>query len=203
MTSAELLTIGLVAHSTPFIFKKISQYLGKDTKRSITEKRKICIVSHTKSGKTTLVNNLDSNKYVLIDLDDLSSYVECDEVKKLEDLKQHNKSLYDLLYKDVVKGALAKVKKQLGKKKLLCFCSSYELASYLFKESSVYCAIASQSFRNVIRDGLNTEKDRKDFNQSVEDLLQHLHKNRPIIVFNSYTELQGSVSKLLNINSKI
>jgi hypothetical protein len=203
MSSAELVLAGVVLHSTPFVVKKISQLFGRDTKRSILERKKICIVSHTKSGKTTLVNNLDSNKYVVLDLDDLSSYVESDEVQKLQDLKQHNKSLYDLLYKDVVKGALTKVKKQLGKKKLLCFCSSYELASYLFKESSVYCAIASQSFRNVIRDGLNTEKDRKDFNQSVEDLLQHLHKNRPIIVFNSYTELQCSVSKLLNINSKI
>lgn len=203
MSSAELVMAGVVLHSAPFIIKKLSQVFGKDQKRSIVERKKICIVSHRKAGKTSLVNSLDSNKYVIIDLDDLSSYVECDEVRKLQELKDTNKSLYDLLYKDIVKASLTKVKKQLGSKRLLCFCSDYELASYLFKESSVYCAIASNSFRNTIREGCESEQEKRAFNSSVEDLLQHLHKNKPLIVYNSYTELQGSICRLLNISNKI
>jgi hypothetical protein len=77
------------------------------------------------------------------------------------------------------------------------------LASYLFKASSVYVGIPSKSFRVKIRQGLNTEKDRDVFNSSVEEILQHIHKNRPVLVFNSYEELNKQVIELLGIQNKI
>jgi hypothetical protein len=199
------LTAGAVVKGGWGLRKVLSKHFGSDAYRTLQEKEKVCFVLPSKSGKSYLVNHLDDTKYLSLDLDDLSSFVKKEEVEKLEELKTSNLSLYNLLYKDVVKNALEDIKKQIkqSKKKLLCVCKSHDLASYLFKASSVYVGIPSKSFRVKIRQGLNTEKDRDVFNSSVEEILQHIHKNRPVLVFNSYEELNKQVIELLGIQNKI
>lgn len=204
--SLEFMALGaVVVKSGPVLFKFFSKHFGKDKYRGLREKNKICFVMPSKSGKSYLVNHLDNALYLSLDLDDLSSFVKKEEVDRLEELKKSNESLYSLLYRDVVRNSLNEVKKQVkaSNKKLLCVCSNYELATYLFKSTSVYVALPSRSFRQNIREGLNNEKDKKVFNDSVEDILQHLHKNKPVLVFNSYNELNNQMIQLLGIQNKI
>jgi hypothetical protein len=196
---------GAVVKTAPVVLKFLSKHFGADKYRGLREKSKVCFVMPSKSGKSYLVNHLDDTTYLSLDLDDLSSFVSKEEVDKLEELKKNNLSLYSLLYKDVVKNSLKEVKKQVlaSGKKLLCVCSNYSLATYLFKPTSVYVALPSRSFRDSIRQGLNDEKQKKVFSDSVEDILQHLHKNKPVLVFNSYSELNNQMIQLLGIQNKI
>lgn len=200
----ETLALGLFVHTSPWVIKKFNQLFGDDTRRPIYERKKICLCGHSKSGKTYLSQHLKSDKHLIVDLDDLTSYLEKDDVKKLQELKISNYSLYETLYRETVKNGISKLEKILkqSKKKLIAFCSDYDLAVYVFKSSSVFCMVASEDMRKEIRESLTSEQ-VVSFNKSVEGLLMNLHRNRPVIVFSSYQELRSVLCSLLKIQNKI
>ena len=195
---------GLVVASTlaPYAYAGCQTLFSRS--RHISQKQKVCIVGGRKSGKTSLSKNIEHPDYLILDLDDLSSYLSKDEVEKLESLK--DTSLYRPLYYEIVKNAYNKIKdiqlKSKGKK-LLCFCGDFELARMLFKPESIYICLHSYKFLKSIIDGVNDKEEKESIRRSREILLQHLHKNVPVFIFDSFDHLQKTIEKEFNIQPKI
>lgn len=151
------------------------------------------------SGKSTFINSVSSNDYLLLDLEANVKLVMTDEEKTQLQSLQGNPS-YDLHYKPIAKKYLDKIREEHKGKSIIVFVSSLELCKYCGIKK-VHTFIPSQSLTEQIKGQANGENQRA-FEACRNQLLCQL-KPKQLNTYDTFLNLAQQLKDKFNLVSKL
>ncbi len=151
------------------------------------------------SGKSTFINSVSSNEYLLLDLEANVKLVMTDEERNQLQSLQGNPS-YDLHYKPIAKKYLDRIREEHKGKSILIFVSSLELAEYCGIKK-VFTYVPSQTLSDQIKTQLNGENQRI-FETCKNQLMCQL-KPKQLNTFDTFLNLASQLKDKFKLVSKL
>lgn len=159
----------------------------------------VAVVVPRFGGKSTFIQSVSSNNYLLLDLEENVKMMMTDSEKsQIESLQGSNS--FNLHYYPLVKKYLKSIVLDHPNKNIVVFVSSLDLAKYC-EIKTINAFVPSSNLCDTIKAGLSGEA-QKLFDTSKNDLLVKL-KPKQLNVYDSWLKLGELLSDKFDLTSKL